>query len=101
MGLLAGEYADYIYLTAEDPGHSTVNDICSDIIKYIEQYHNNYELIEDRTTAIEKALRDATKDDVIAILGKGDENYQIIGNEWIPYATDIEVVKKELQKVKE
>lgn len=101
MGLLAGEYADYIYLTAEDPGHSTVSEICSDIIKYIEKYHNNYEVIEDRTLAIEKALRDATKDDVIAILGKGDENYQIIGNEWIPYETDIEVVKKELQKVKE
>ena len=36
MGSLAGQYADYIYLTAEDPGHSLVKDICSDIIKYIE-----------------------------------------------------------------
>ena len=66
MGLLAGEFADYIYLTAEDPGHSTVKDICSDIIKYIEKYHNNYEVIEDRKEAILKAIHDATKDDVIA-----------------------------------
>ena len=101
MGLLAGEYADYIYLTAEDPGNSTIEDICADIIKYIEKYHSNYEVIEDRKEAISKALKDATSNDVIAILGKGDENYQIVGNKWLPYETDIEVVKKELSKVTE
>ena len=101
MGLLAGEFADYIYLTAEDPGHSTVKDICSDIIKYIEKYHNNYEVIEDRKEAILKAIHDATKDDVIALLGKGDENYQMIDGVWLPYETDIVVVQNELNKVKE
>ena len=101
MGLLAGEYADYIYLTAEDPGHSKVSDICNDIIKYIEKYHKNYEVIEDRKEAILKALHDATKDDVIALLGKGDENYQMIDGEWIPYETDIVVVQNELNKIKE
>ena len=101
MGLLAGEYADYIYLTAEDPGHSTVKEICDDIIKYIEKYHSNYEVIEDRKEAIKKALNDATKDDVIALLGKGDENYQIINGKWIPYETDIVIVEEELNKVKD
>ncbi len=101
MGLLAGEYASYIYLTAEDPGHSSVKDICSDIIKYIEKYHKNYEVIEDRKTAILKAIHEATSDDVIALLGKGDENYQMIDGEWLPYETDIVVVENELNKVKE
>ena len=101
MGLLAGQYASYIYLTAEDPGNSTVSDICSDIIKYIEKYHNNYEVIEDRKEAIRKALNDATKDDVIALLGKGDENYQIINGIWEPYETDMVIVKEELNKIKE
>ena len=101
MGLLAGQYASYVYLTAEDPGHSKVTDICNDIIKYIEKYHSNYEIIEDRKTAILKAINDATSDDVIALLGKGDENYQMVDGKWIPYETDIEVVKNELSKVKE
>lgn len=101
MGLLAGEYADFIYLTAEDPGHLTVKEICNDIIHYIEKYHNNYVVIEDRKKAIKTALEEATKDDVIAILGKGDENYQIVDGKWLPYETDIEVVKKELSKVVE
>ena len=101
MGTLAGRYADYIYLTAEDPGHSKVIDICNDIIKYIKKYHNNYEVIEDRKEAIKKALHDATKDDVIALLGKGDENYQMIDGKWLPYETDIEIVKEELNKIKE
>lgn len=101
MGLLAGEYADYVYLTAEDPGNSSVKDICNDIIKYIEKYHSNYEIIEDRKEAIKKALNDATKDDIIALLGKGDENYQIINNKWVPYETDIVIVNEELAKIKE
>lgn len=101
MGLLAGEYADYIYLTAEDPGHLKVRDICEDIAKYIEKYHNNYEIIEDRETAIRKAISLSSKDDVIALLGKGDENFQMIDGKWLPYETDIVIVKDELSKIKE
>ncbi|MGM9879375.1 MAG: Mur ligase family protein [Bacilli bacterium] len=101
MGMLAGLYADYVYLTAEDPGHLKVKEICEDIAKYIEKYHHNYEIIEDRKTAIKKAINDSTKDDVIALLGKGDENYQIIEGKWIPYETDSVIVKKELSKIKE
>ena len=101
MGLLAGEYASYIYLTAEDPGEQNITDICNDIAKYIEKYHNNYEIIEDRKKAIEKAINEATENDVIAILGKGDENYQIVKGKWLPYETDMQIVKDELLKIKE
>ena len=41
MGTLAGLYASYVYLTAEDPGNSTVKKISDDISKYIEKYHHN------------------------------------------------------------
>ena len=101
MGTLAGEYASYVYLTAEDPGNSTVKEICEDISKYIEKYHHNYEIIEDRKEAISKAISDATSDDVLVLMGKGDENYQIIGNEFVPYETDMVIVSRELSKVKE
>lgn len=101
MGLLAGLYADYVYLTAEDPGNSTVKEIADDISKYIEKYHHNYEVIEDREEAISKAIRNATNEDIIVLLGKGDENYQIVGNNFLPYDTDKVIVNRELKKVKE
>lgn len=101
MGTLAGKYADYIYLTAEDPGDYTVKDISEEIATYIEKYHTNYEIIEDREKAIEKAINELTKDDVLALLGKGDEPYQIVKNEYIPYETDKVIVEKELLKVRE
>ena len=101
MGLLAGEYADYVYLTSEDPGHSKVSDICDDIIKYIKKYHSNYEVIEDRESAIRKAILESSSDDVLAILGKGDENYQMVDGKWVNYDTDIVIVNRELAKIKE
>ncbi len=101
MGLLAGEYADYVYLTSEDPGHVNPNEICQDIAGYIKKYHSNYEIVIDREEAIRKALREASCNDIVVLLGKGDENYQIVGDKWLPYMTDIEVVKDELLKVKE
>lgn len=101
MGMMAGLYADYVYITAEDPGNSTVEEIANDIIKYISEYHNNYEVIEKREDAIHKAISELTKDDVLVLLGKGDEEFQVIGNDFIPYETDKVVVEKELKKIKE
>ena len=96
MGDLANIYADYIYLTAEDPGESTVETISKDIIKYIDT--PKYEIIEDRKEAILKAINEATEGDVLALLGKGDENYQIVGGKWLPYETDIVIVKENIKK---
>lgn len=100
MGTCAGLYADYIYLTSEDPGSKDVIDICNDIIKYIKPFNKQYEVVEDRKSAIEKALDERKKGDVIVILGKGDEDYQITKNGFEPYEMDINVVKGYLKRVK-
>ena len=97
MGTCAGLYADYIYLTSEDPGTKDVIDICNDIKKYIEPFNKSYEIIEDRKTAIEKALEERKKGDVLVILGKGDEDYQITKNGYEPYEQDINIVKNYLK----
>jgi UDP-N-acetylmuramoyl-L-alanyl-D-glutamate--2,6-diaminopimelate ligase len=39
-----------------------------------------YKIIPDRKEAIKTAIRQASKDDVVLIAGKGHETYQIIGN---------------------
>lgn len=95
VGELCSRYAKHVYLTAEDPGFKTVTDICSDIIKYIDNI--SYEVIIDREMAIIKAMNDATSDDVIAIIGKGDETYQAINNQYLFYKSDIKVVEDEIK----
>ena len=97
MGISAGEYADYIYLTSEDPGEKDVVDICNDIIKYLKPFNKPFEVIEDRKTAIIKALEERKENEVLVILGKGDEDYQITKNGYEPYEQDINIVKNYLK----
>lgn len=101
VGELAGIYASYIYLTAEDPQTKKVSDICDEIISYIKPYNKPYEVIEDREEAIKKAVKDATENDVIAVIGKGDETYQLVNGEYVPYKSDVLVVEELTSFVKE
>ena len=50
----------------------------------------------DRKIAIEEALLEAQKGDVVIIAGKGHEQYQILKNTIIPF-DDREVVRQALQ----
>ena len=94
VGILAGMYADYIYLTAEDPQTKKISDICDEIISYIKPFNKPYEVIEDRELAIKKAYDDASNDDVIAVIGKGDETYQIVNGEYVYYKSDVKVAEE-------
>ncbi|MDQ1245394.1 MAG: UDP-N-acetylmuramoyl-L-alanyl-D-glutamate--2,6-diaminopimelate ligase, partial [Campylobacterota bacterium] len=72
-------------------------EIVNDILEGIEDISIvNVEL--NRRKAIEMAHRDQRDDEVVVILGKGDETYQIIYDEKFPF-DDREVVR-ELLKVK-
>lgn len=101
MAEISGSNASYIYLTAEDPQTKDVNDICDEIISYLKPYNKPYEVIVDREEAIKKAISDAKEDDIIAILGKGDETYQLVNYEYVPYKSDIKVVEECLSIVEE
>lgn len=94
IGILCGQYADKIYLTSEDPQFEDPKDICRDIAKYIDEYKKPYVIIEDRTDAIERAIRQAKKGDIIIVTGKGEENYQKIKGKYEYYESDISVVKR-------
>ena len=94
VGELAGKYASFIYLTAEDPQTKKISDICDEIISYIKPFNTPYKVIEDREEAIKEAINEASENDVIAIIGKGDETYQIVNHEYVPYKSDIKVVEE-------
>ena len=58
----------------------------------------NYVRIIDREQAIMYALKNAKKDDIILIAGKGKDTYMAIKDKYIPYS-DYEVVEKYINSV--
>ena len=54
----------------------------------------NYSVFEDRSEGILSAVKKTGKGDIIAILGKGREDYQDVNGEKI-YYSDIEIIRKE------
>ena len=77
MGDIATKLSDYVILTSDNPRTEDPNKIMEDILKGVKT--NNYEVELDRRTAIKKGIDMMNKDDILLILGKGHEDYQIIG----------------------
>ena len=76
MGLIAGKYADLTILTMDNPRYETVEQINQDIIRGLEVYHGKYEQITDRKEAIEYLIDTCGPEDIVALIGKGHEEYQ-------------------------
>ena len=78
MGEVTGEMADLSILTCDNPRDEEISDINNDIKVGLAKHNGQYVEIEDRTDAIEYAIRNAVKGDIILLLGKGHEDYQEI-----------------------
>lgn len=76
MGEMAGKMADLSILTADNSRFERVEDILADIKKALIPTGGAYVEIPDRREAIEYAITHARKGDMIAIIGKGHEDYQ-------------------------
>lgn len=99
MGEIAGRYSDYCILTSDNPRTEEPLSIVKMIEEGIKKTQSEYSLIVDRKEAIEYALRNAQKDDVIILAGKGQETYQIIGKTKIDFDERV-VVYGLLRKIK-
>lgn len=89
VGNVVVENATYAIFTYEDPRSEDPQAICNDIVKELKEKHNNYEIVIDRREAIEKAISMAEDNDMVLILGKGNETYEKLKDETI-YFNDIE-----------
>ncbi len=95
MGRVAASLAKKIYVTSDNPRHEDPELIIEEILKGIEDRSNT--VVElNRKKAIQMALSDQTESQVVVILGKGDEAYQIIYDEKFPF-DDREVVRELLK----
>jgi len=97
MGKVAANLSKEIMITSDNPRNEDPDLICEDILKGCENF-KNIEIELNRKEAIQKAIEKSKKYDnpVILILGKGDEEYQIIYNKKFPF-NDKEIVKKLLK----
>ncbi|MDD2448415.1 MAG: UDP-N-acetylmuramoyl-L-alanyl-D-glutamate--2,6-diaminopimelate ligase [Sulfurimonas sp.] len=98
MGRVAASLAKKVYITSDNPRTEDPQSIVDDILQGIED--KSIVSVElNRRKAIEAALSDQAGEDVVVILGKGDETYQIIYDEKFPF-DDREVVREILKSKK-
>lgn len=90
MGNIATNNSDFVIFTSDNPRTEDPLAILNDITK--ENHANNFIVIPDRKEAILRGIELMEKDDILLILGKGHENYQIIGHEKIHF-DDAEIIK--------
>ncbi|MFP4136564.1 MAG: UDP-N-acetylmuramoyl-L-alanyl-D-glutamate--2,6-diaminopimelate ligase [Candidatus Acetothermia bacterium] len=96
MGQIASEYGDFIYLTDDNPKKEDRLEILHEIEHGIKA-ESEYQVIPERKEAIERAVVELPPKGVLLIAGKGHEDYQIVGDEWISY-NDREFVEKICKK---
>lgn len=90
MGKIANLFASKIYLTSDNPRTENRDKIINDILIGIDD-KTKVVIESDRSKAISLALSELKTDEVLLILGKGDETYQIIGENKIPFSDKYEV----------
>lgn len=93
MGSVVEQFSSSIIVTSDNPRFEDPDQICDDILKGIKD-HSRVDIELNRKIAIQKAL-DLSKtydNPVVLILGKGDEEYQIIYDKKLPL-NDKEIVK--------
>ena len=92
MGRVAASLAKKVFVTSDNPRHEDPERIVEDILSGIAD-KTNVVVELNRKKAIEMALDAQTEEDVVVILGKGDETHQIIYDEKFPF-DDREVVRE-------
>jgi len=98
MGAVAGRYANKIYVTSDNPRDEEPEDIIEDILLGL-RGKENVTATPHRKLAIQTALENLEEEEVLLILGKGDESYQEYKGKKYPF--DDRKVVRELLGIQE
>lgn len=98
LGITAGMHSDFVYITMDDPGYEEVGEISEEIARHVNRFNTPYRIIEDRVEAIETAFKDVKEQTVLLVMGKGQDNSQIIRGKKVPYENDVYYVKKMVEE---
>ena len=95
MGKIACKYSSHVIFTNDNPRFEDEKEIMKDILKGAKGKH---EVIYDRYEAIKKAIELLNDNMILMILGKGHEDYQIIGDTKY-YFSDIEITNSIIDNI--
>ncbi len=94
MAKIACMNSSYVIFTNDNPRNEDEKKIMKDILKGAK---GKYEVIYDRKDAIKKGISLLDDNKILMVLGKGHEDYQIIGNKILHFSDD-EVVNEIILK---
>lgn len=97
MGEASGKYADLTVLTMDNPRDEEVEEINKTIIEGLNVHSGKYITIIDREEAIHYLIDNARPGDIIALLGKGHEEYQEIKGQKY-YFSEEKIIEEYCQK---
>ena len=94
IGHLCGEYADFVYLTAEDPGFEDPAEICREMAGYIGESHHRCIILPDRAAAVERSIAELAPGEILILAGKGEEDYQKVQGRYDFYESDLAIARR-------
>ncbi len=117
MGKILADYCNLVVITNDDPYGEDPEKIVGELIAGLTEsgkfsqlspeadppaggspQNNNYWKILDRREAIKKAIQLAKKDDMVIVLGKGSEQWQVFKDSKIPW-DDRKVTREILEEI--
>lgn len=98
MGRAAAMYSDLMIVTTDSPRHEDPQKTIDDVVRGIPE-GVPHEEFTDRKAAVLRALELAQKGDVVALCGKGHEDYQAIGDTYYHF-DEKEIVEEYFKKAK-
>ena len=99
MGAVAAALADVVIVTSDNPRGEDPESIISDVMAEISGSKTDVRAIVNRADAIESAILDAQRGDIVVVAGKGHEKTQEINGVLIPFS-DVEIATLALQNRK-
>ncbi len=101
MGEIIAKMSQFSIVTEDNRGFEDIRSINKEIIEGIQKYNGEYIEIDDRKEAIIYALDHAKQGDVILLLGKGHEDYQLVKDQKVYFSEkDVLAQYKQLLQVK-
>ncbi|MBT4774500.1 MAG: UDP-N-acetylmuramoyl-L-alanyl-D-glutamate--2,6-diaminopimelate ligase [Crocinitomicaceae bacterium] len=97
MGKIACQFSDQVIFTSDNPRTEDPNFIIEEMQKGVEPIdYKKTVAIPSRKEAIKMAVSIAHAGDILLIAGKGHENYQIVGDQTLPF-DDMQVLNETLK----